>query len=202
MGLGPELHGCFTQSGGFFGIRFPVRPFGKGHGIGTSGIGDLLAGGLIASAVITLQSGFPIGVSQSNSQSNLLGNGQRPNIVPGVSDATSGSFADRLASADHPSAAWVNIAAFSAAPAGTWGNAPRLLSDVRSPAIINTDISAAKNVNLGGNRQVQIKIEVFNLFNTTQFALPNRDFSSSAAGTITTLASDPRVMQFALRFKF
>jgi hypothetical protein len=49
---------------------------------------------------------------------------------------------------------------------------------------------------------VEFRWEVFNLFNTTQFSLPNRDFSSSAAGTITTLASDPRVMQFALRYKF
>jgi hypothetical protein len=49
---------------------------------------------------------------------------------------------------------------------------------------------------------LEFRWEVFNLFNTTQLALPNRDWSSGSAGTVTSLASDPRVMQFALRFKF
>ena len=66
----------------------------------------------------TLQSGFPIGVSQSNSNSNLLGNRQRPNLVTGVDTSTTGDRPDRLASADHPSAAWLNQAAFATAAAG------------------------------------------------------------------------------------
>jgi len=44
--------------------------------------------------------------------------------------------------------------------------------------------------------------EAFNLLNSTQFGRPNNDFSSSAAGALTTLASDARVPQFALRLAF
>src|SRR5262249_25157211 len=107
-------------------------PFGKNHSIGKSDIGNLLAGGWMVSAVIWAQSGFPIGLLQGVGV-NLLGNGQRPNVVSGVDQTVSGSLADGLASADHPSATWFNTAAFSAAPSGTWGNAPRVLTDVRTP---------------------------------------------------------------------
>jgi hypothetical protein len=49
---------------------------------------------------------------------------------------------------------------------------------------------------------LEFRWEMFNMFNTTQFAFPRRDCSSGSAGTITSLASDPRVMHFALRLKF
>ena len=176
-------------------------PFGRNHRIGKSDLGNLLAGGWVASAVITLQSGFPIGVSQSNSTSNLLGNGQRPNLT-GADPATSGALADRLASADHSSAAWINGTAFSLAPAGTWGNAPRLLDSVRTPPIINTDLSFAKNVNVGQRRQAQVKIEIFNLFNRPQLAGINTTFGNSNFGQITSQGGFMRMTQVSFRYSW
>jgi hypothetical protein len=167
-----------------------------------SGLGNLLAGGWIAAAVFNFQSGFPIGVSQSNSGTNLLGNGLRPNLS-GADMLTSGSFADRLASADHSTAAWLNSAAFSAAPAGTFGNAPRMETDVRTPRIINTDISVSKSVGLGGNKQAQIKIEVVNLFNRPQFnGLSSTTLGSSSFGLINVQGGFMRMTQIMFRYSF
>jgi hypothetical protein len=46
-------------------------------------------------------------------------------------------------------------------------------------------------------------LDVFNLFNTVNFGLPNRDLGSPATlGTITSLASDPRTMQLSVRLTF
>ena len=42
------------------------------------------SGGWTVSAVIQMQSGFPLGVSQTVNNTNLLGAAQRPNVVPGV----------------------------------------------------------------------------------------------------------------------
>jgi len=46
------------------------------------------------------------------------------------------------------------------------------------------------------------RVEVFNLFNQVEFGLPDSNISNATAGTVTRLAGDPRVMQFAFRFIF
>lgn len=168
----------------------------------TSGLANLIGGGWTAAALITLQSGFPIGVLQSDNL-GLLGNGQRPNLVPGIDLATTGDLAERLASADHPTAAWLNPLAFVVAPAGTWGNAPRVVTGVRTPVTINTDVSVSKKVPVGGGREAQVKLEVFNLFNRVQTA----GFSSVSAGTaafgqITSQAGFMRLTQVMFRFSW
>ena len=110
----------------------PHPPFGPGRRWATGRAANLLVGGWTIAASVTLQSGFPINVQQA-SDSRLGGqNANRPNLSGG-DFATPGSFADRLASADHASATWLNPAAFSLAPAGTFGNAPRTITDVRGP---------------------------------------------------------------------
>jgi hypothetical protein len=179
-------------------------PFGKDHKIGKSAIGNLLAGGWTAAAVFTYQSGFPIGVQQSNSNSNLLGNGQRPNVMPNVPMATTGDWPDRVASADHPSAAWLSQAAFSAAAPGTFGNAPRVITEVRTPIQTETDLSVAKNVNIAGGKQFQLKIEVINLFNRVQLRgnQMNTTFGNSAFGTIVSQGGFMRLTQVMFRYSW
>jgi trimeric autotransporter adhesin len=179
-------------------------PFGKNHKIGKSDIGNLFAGGWTAAAVFTWQSGFPIGVSQSNSTSNLLGNNQRPNQVPGVDTSTPGTWPERVASADHPSAAWLNPAAFAAAAPGTFGNAPRLITTTRTPIQTETDLSVAKNFGLGGGKQAQIKIEVVNLFNRVQLRgnQMNTTQGNSAFGTIVSQGGFMRLTQVMFRYSW
>ena len=177
-------------------------PFGKDHKIGKSTFGNAVAGGWLLAAVFNFQSGFPIGLAQSNSSTNLLGNALRPNLT-GVSFATTGDFADRLGSADHPTAAWLNSAAISAAPAGTFGNAPRLETDVRTPRLINTDLSASKNFDFSGGKQAQIKIEIVNLFNRVQLnGLSSTTQGSSSFGVINSQSGFMRMTQVMFRYSF
>jgi hypothetical protein len=71
-------------------------PFGEGRRWSSSnGLVDLLAGGWTASAIITIQSGFPIGLQQSDN-TGTFGGAQRPNVVDGAVRETDGSMADRL----------------------------------------------------------------------------------------------------------
>ena len=180
-------------------------PFGVGKKWATSRAADLLVGGWTISAAINLQSGFPINIQQS-ADSRLGGqNANRPNLAPGVDLATPGSFEDRLSSADHPTATWVNPAAFRLAPAGTFGDAPRTITDVRTPPQYNVDASFIKNVRLGGGGQVgQLKIEVLNMLNrpnvrTLQGA---NTFGSANFGQTAIQAGFMRITQIMLRFSF
>ena len=169
-----------------------------------SGLANWLGAGWTAAAIINIQSGYPIGVSQSNSTSSLLGNLQRPNIVAGVDLATTGDQAARLASADHPAAAWLNAAAFTTAPGTTFGNAPRVITDVRTPIQTETDLSVSKSIRLAGSKQVQMKIEVINLFNQVQVRgnQMNTTQGNSAFGTIVSQGGFMRTTQIMFRYSF
>lgn len=103
---------------------------------------------------------------------------------------------------------YLNWAAF-ARPAGRLdiGNAPARF--FRLPWIRNTDLSMFKNFQMGGGRRVQIRWEVYNLFNTVNWSNINTSAQFNPAGQQVnasfgkaTSARDPRIMQGAIRFNF
>ncbi|MCL6500234.1 MAG: elongation factor G, partial [Firmicutes bacterium] len=64
---------------------------------------------------------------------------------------------------------YLNPNAFSQAPAGTFGNSPRLI-DVYSPWRNSTDLAVNKDFGLGGSRRATLRIEVINLFDNPWYA--------------------------------
>jgi hypothetical protein len=102
---------------------------------------------------------------------------------------------------------YLNWAAF-ARPSGRLdlGNAPARF--FRLPWIRNTDLSMFKNFNVAG-RRLQIRWEVYNLFNTVNWSGIDTSAQFNAAGEQVdqqfgkaTSARDPRIMQGAIRFTF
>jgi hypothetical protein len=75
---------------------------------------------------------------------------------------------------------------------------------LRGPGFWNVDTSVLKNFNLpwSESQRLQFRWESFNAFNHNVFNLPSTNFSMSSFGQITSSASSPREMQFALRFMF
>jgi len=49
---------------------------------------------------------------------------------------------------------------------------------------------------------LEFRAEIFNLTNTPAFGQPNGVVGSSAFGTITATATDPRVIQFGLKVNY
>jgi hypothetical protein len=176
-------------------------PFGEGRRWLTSGIGNALAGGWTVSFVIQMQSGFPLGVSQNVNNTNLLGAGQRPNVVPGVDQGVPGSITDRL-KANPNDNLYLNPEAFTQAPAGTFGNAPRLL-DVYSPWRNSTDMAVNKDFGIGGSRVATLRVEVINVFDNPWYAaLQSTAAGNQNFGRVTAQANYSRTVQFTGRFSF
>jgi hypothetical protein len=178
-------------------------PFGKGKKWGSnSSAADLIAGGWTIVAAMNIQSGFPLAVIQADNV-GLLGGQQRPNIVPGVDLSTPGGYEDRLASADHPTAAWLNPAAFTAAPANTFGNAPRTITDLRTPGQFNVDGVFSKRFRFGA-KSAEIKIEMLNLLNRVNVRTLNgrNTFGNANFGTTGAQAGFMRITQLMFRFSF
>ena len=76
---------------------------------------------------------------------------------------------------------------------------------LRGPGQINFDISIDKRTRVGGiheDAMLEFRTEFFNAFNHAQFNNPNTVVNSSAFGTIGTLSTGPRILQFALKYLF
>jgi hypothetical protein len=103
---------------------------------------------------------------------------------------------------------WLDPAAF-ARPSGRLdlGNAPAAF--FRLPATRNTDLSFFKNFQLGGGRRVQLRWEIYNLFNTVNWSNIDTSLQFNPAGEQVdnnfgkaTGARQPRIMQGSLRLNF
>ncbi|HJU43427.1 MAG TPA: TonB-dependent receptor, partial [Vicinamibacterales bacterium] len=177
-------------------------PFGEGQRWLTSGVGNWIAGGWTVSFVIQMQSGFPMAFTQNTNNTNLLGHGQRPNVVPGAAIRTPGSITERLQ--DNPDDnLYVNPAAFTQAPQGTIGDAPRFFEGVYSPWRNSTDMALDKQFRVGGSRRATLRLEVINLFNNPWYqSLGSSAHGNANFGRVTAQANYSRTMQVTGRFSF
>jgi len=170
-------------------------PFGKGKAfLNKGGLLNYAVGGWTFNTVSVFQTGFPLQISQATNNNSTFGYGsQRPNAT-GVSPFTSGSLEDRLNN-------YINPAAFSAAPIGTFGNLSRTI-DMRGPGQVNWDMSMFKDIMIKEKVKAQFRCEALNAFNTPLFYGPNTSFGSSSFGKITTQANFSRQLQLAIRVSF
>lgn len=171
-------------------------PVGKGKMFlgNTNRFVDYALGGWTFNTVGVMRTGFPLQITQSTNNNSIFGYAtQRPNAT-GVSPETSGSLEDRLSS-------YINPAAFSIAPRGTFGNLARTIS-LRGPGQVNWDASLFKNFSVTERFKAQFRAEALNATNTPLFYGPNVAFGSGSFGKITSQANFSRQLQLALRFSF
>ncbi len=163
-----------------------------------------LIGGWTASAIVELVSGPPISAYVTNLSAANLGlfNGlQRPNLT-GEPVLTDGDVLDRIATGDHPNAAYLNAAGYANPGLGAYGDAPRTDGDNRYPFRQNVDAVFTKSVAIRSTQTAELRIELLNLTNTPKFGGANTDISSSAFGLITTSRGFSRIVQLSVRYKF
>ena len=96
---------------------------------------------------------------------------------------------------------WINPAAFSAAPAYTFGNAPRTFANLRTPGQKNTDISLQKAVAVAG-KTVSLRADFLNVFDNPLFSGPVGSYGTSNFGQITVVNGFARSVQFQARVAF
>jgi hypothetical protein len=156
-------------------------------------LGKELWSGWQVNGITTLRSGQPFNVT-SGTDTNFDGtNNDRPNVV-GNPHLPGGR--GRVATKN----AFFSTAAFVIPLAGTpYGNTP--FNMLYSPKYVDTDLSVFKTFPIDRRITLQLRGEVFNLFNTVNMNAPNSTQSSPAFGTIST-AGAPRIVQLALRLSF
>ena len=84
---------------------------------------------------------------------------------------------------------------------GKIGNSPRAICC--GPGINNTDISFSKNASLGERLRMEFRADIFNIWNHAQFLSVDGNVGNQGATFGQPLkVRDPRLVQFALKFKF
>ena len=71
----------------------------------------------------------------------------------------------------------------------------------RGPRYATLDLSLTRTIGLGGVRQAQLRLDVYNALNTLNLFLPNADLSVSNFGK-STQAFDARVIQLGVKVQF
>jgi len=187
-----------------FNTNFSYQlPFGNGQrfGGGASGLVKHLIEGWQWNGIANWQGGFPISplIGFDN-----IGTGDNNVVaVPDWNPDFKGPVI--LGTPDR----WFDPRAFKMPIAGTFGNVGR--SPLRGPGLFNVDTSLFKRIPIRESVTLQFRAEAFNVFNHTNFGLPNQvvfqgNSSSSSysesAGQITSTANFSRQIQFALKLLF
>ena len=103
-----------------------------------------------------------------------------------------------------------DINAFALPAAGTRGNLGR--NTLTGPGLFTTDLALIKDIKLREPATVQFRAEIYNLFNHSNFGLPNPDLFipdgtgggtvSPTAGRITATTTPGRQIQFGVKILF
>jgi len=178
-------------------------PFAKSM----KGMGGLLLKGWQANSIVTAQTGHPFEVRLGFNRSGNLNTvnyamHERPDLKAGYSNNLILGGPDRY---------W-DINAFVLQPANQRGNLGR--NTLIGPGLVNFDFSLAKSFAMDERRAIDFRMEMFNLPNRPNFAVPSgyTAFSGVAAngsptitpnwGVISSTVTTSRQIQFALKFKF
>lgn len=168
-------------------------PFGKGRAVGIeNAVLNHVAGGWQVGGILTLQTGFPITVTNGQDASNTGAFFDRPN--------STGRSAELPRGEQDPQRFFDTSAFFVNAP-GTHGNVGR--NTLTGPGIIQMDFSMLKDFNFTERHRLQFRFEAFNLPNHPNWDTPNTNITSASFGRVTgTRSNVMRNMQFALKYIF
>jgi hypothetical protein len=71
------------------------------------------------------------------------------------------------------------------------------------PRAQNWDMNLVKNITLGERYRIQLRGEVFNVFNHPSFGVPSAAVSNpTSIGVISSVVSGSRTIEFASKFNF
>jgi hypothetical protein len=175
-------------------------PFGRTRSIGQSWSRavDAALGGWEFSPILTLQTGLPLTVLQSDAV-NIGGERRsRPNRI------SNGTLPESQRTADR----WFDTNAFIALtntpgqagffPNQIYGNSG--VGIVRGPGSQNLDFNLAKDFQLTERFNAQFRAEFFNALNHTNYGVPGVTIGAGFGQIVS--AADARIIQFALKLRF
>jgi hypothetical protein len=181
----------FDVTNNFVGSYSYAIPFDRAFGK----LSKRLTQGWTVNGITRLSSGFPVHISQSCCDASLTNsNSDEPNLIgPVVTQNPRNPGPNGANTYFLPSAFALNTTL------GTFGTSNQRF--FHGPGIVNTDFGMEKNIRITESMFVELRGEFFNIFNHTQFGMPNGNAYSSLFGVITS-ANAPRIGQVSAKFRW
>jgi hypothetical protein len=179
-------------------------PFGRGKRWGNESnpVVNAVAGGWSVNPIISVHSGFPVALYDSNfaagDSAGTGSRGLRPDCGPGAGktfgrqkyfDPSSGFFAGYR---------WFDPTPYTD-PANVFGTCPAQ-GPVIGPGYFDADLSLQKNFPITERVRLQFRTDFLNAFNHVNLYTPNSSLGSTM-GVVST-SSSPRNIQFALKLYY
>ncbi len=142
----------------------------------TPGHLKLLLGGWQFNSLLTFYTGSPFTVLSGTDTSLTEENNDRAEVV-------GNPFQNVPADVKGSYAYWFNPNAFALPTPGTYSNQGR--NEFRGPPTYQVDFSVFKNNKITERLNLQLRVEIFNLFNTRDLSLPNATVTGSGLGQVT-----------------
>lgn len=197
-----------------FDVRHVVRghfiwdlPFGQGRALmrNATGFMNALVGGWQVNAVVDASSGFPFSVFSGYHTFTFYDSGTRVATTSGNGTTNradyGGSGGIGGVQRTNRGAEYFSAderALFSTPEAGETGSGRNLFT---GPGYFQVDFGVFKNIRLG-SRRLELRAEIFNLFDTVNFDGPNPLVTAGSFGTITDTRVPPRIVQLAIKYYF
>ena len=159
-----------------------------------------VVGGWHWSGIVTFESGAPLGITtEANVPTEASGSAGaasvqaiiRPNVINGVSP-----FVNNRRGSFVPQDLYLNVNAFAVPAPDTFGDGPRLYSNIRAFGTKDFDTAVYKTIAITERLSFNLKGEFFNAFNTVNFGAPVTDIQNPSFGKITN-AGTPRIVQLS-----
>ena len=154
-----------------------------------------LAGDWAVTSYLTMESGLPLSISQTNGRPLVVGN-------PQVGGPINQRLGDRVAGGvvQNP---YFNTAAFQALPS-QFAVSPQVpyVSQLRAPGMCALNASLFKNFAIYERLHAELRLEAYNATNHPFFNAPGTNMSSTATFGVITGASNSRSMQAGLKIIF
>ena len=152
------------------------------------GGGNAFTEGWQVSGIISAQSGRPFTPRLGANVANV-GTTSRPHRI------CDGKLSNPTADA------WFDTSCFVTPELYTFGNSGRGI--LTGDGLFNFDMSLMKNTYFGGERvNMQLRLEMFNITNHTNFGFPETRVDRGSAGSINRTLGSPRQIQLGIRFVY
>ncbi len=177
-------------------------PFGKGHKLDARMLNPVVSHWQL-SALFTYQGGAPISITGTCTGGGIIDAVCYPIYALGFTGSVWQNGAIGSGGANVSSTAYLNKAAFVDPPAYMEGSIPRAAPyGLFAPHNADVDVSVRREFPIREKVKLAFQADAFNINNAVHFAAPGTSLDASSFGTFTSMANQPRKLQFSARVSF